>query len=71
MLLLFCFSELKNDDEIIPIAAGIEPEIRASFPLGKPENNYTMEVHVKVMDSYALSAKYIATVRVSENNVFD
>ena len=49
------------------MAAGLEPEMTAAFPLGKPENNYTIEVNVKVMDAYMLSAETFFTVRVSEN----
>lgn len=34
------------------------------FPLGKPEHNYTLEVRVKVMDAYLLSAETQFSVRV-------
>ena len=65
--LLLPFVELKNGEEIIPVAAGLEPEMSARFPLGKQENNYTMEVNVKVMDHYMLSTETSFVVRVSEN----
>ena len=50
------------------MAAGVESKMAANFPLGKPENNYTVEVIVKVMDDYDLSATAETTVvQVSEN----
>ena len=49
------------------MAAGLEPEMSAAFPLGKAENNYTIQVNVKVMDAYMLSAESFFTVRVSKN----
>ncbi|XP_015762206.1 PREDICTED: uncharacterized protein LOC107341314 [Acropora digitifera] len=58
--------ELQNGDEIIPMAAGLEPEMSAAFPLGKAENNYTIQVNVKVMDAYKLSTETFFTVRVLE-----
>ena len=65
--MLLHFVELQNGEEIIPVAAGLEPEMSARFPLGKQENNYTMKVNVKVMDAYMLSAETFFIVRVSEN----
>ena len=63
-----CFSDLKIGDEYIPMAAGVESKMAAKFPIGKPENNYTVEVIVKVMDDYDLSATAETTVvQVSEN----
>ena len=59
--------ELKNGDEIIPLSAGLESEMTAIFPLGKPEHNYTIEVRVKIMDSYLGTAETQFNVRVSEN----
>ena len=50
------------------MAAGGESEMSAAFPLGKPENNYTIEVIVKVMDAFMLSAETFFTVRVSAEN---
>ena len=50
------------------MAAGVESTMEANFPLGKPENNYTVEVIVKVMDNYDFSATAGTTiVQVSEN----
>lgn len=50
------------------MAAGVESKMEANFPLGKPENNYTVEVIVRVMDNYELSATAGTTiVQVSEN----
>lgn len=49
------------------MAAGLEPEMSAAFPLGKAENNYTIQVNVKVMDAYMLSTETFFTVRVSGN----
>ena len=50
------------------MAAGVESKMEANFPLGKPENNYTVEVIVRVMDNYELSATAgTTTVQVSEN----
>ena len=48
------------------MSAGPESEMSAVFPLGKVENNYTIEVRVKVMDAYLLSAETQFTVRVSQ-----
>ena len=52
------------------MAAGLEPEMSAAFPLGKAENNYTIQVNVKVMDAYMLSTETFFTVRVSGNLLF-
>ena len=52
------------------MAAGLEPEMPAAFPLGKEENNYTIKVNVKVMDAYMLSTETFFTVRVSGNLLF-
>lgn len=52
------------------MAAGLEPEMSAAFPLGKEENNYTIQVNVKVMDAYMLSTETFFTVRVSGNLLF-
>lgn len=50
------------------MAAGVESKMEACFPLGKPENNYTVEVIVKVMDDYGFSATVETTmVQVSED----
>ena len=49
------------------MSAGLESEMSAIFPLGKPENNFTIEVKVKIMDKYLGTAETKFNVTVSEN----
>lgn len=48
------------------MSAGRESERSAIFPLGKPENNFTIEVRVKIMDKYLGTAETRFKVTVSE-----
>lgn len=61
------FSELRNGEEIVPVSAGRESEMSAIFPLGKKENNFTIEVRVKIMDKYLGTAETQFNVTVTEN----
>ena len=49
------------------MSAGRESEMSAIFPLGKPENNFTIEVRVKIMDKYLGTAETQFNVTVTEN----
>lgn len=49
------------------MSAGLQSEMSAIFPLGKPENNFTIEVTVKIMDKYLGTAETGFNVRVSES----
>ena len=49
------------------MSAGRESNMSAIFPLGKPENNFTIEVRVKIMDKYLGTNETQFNVRVSDN----
>lgn len=49
------------------MSAGRESEMSAIFPLGKKENNFTIEVRVKIMDKYLGTAETQFNVTVTEN----
>ena len=48
----------------MPVFAGYDPVTSAVFPLGKEENNFTMEVRIKVMDKYFLATSTKFSIRV-------
>ena len=49
------------------MSAGLQSEMSAIFPLGKPENNFTIEVTVKIMDKYLGTAETTFNVRVGDD----
>ena len=68
---LFPNIELLKGEEVVPLYAGFEPQTKAVFPLGTKENNYTMDVMVKVMDDFffTTSTKFKIRVRVIDNHL--
>ncbi|KAK3736330.1 hypothetical protein QZH41_020801, partial [Actinostola sp. cb2023] len=63
--------ELDNGGDIVPVFAGYDPVTSAVFPLGKEENNFTMEVRIKVMDKYFLATSTKFSIRVTEPKSVD
>ena len=67
MPLTYEFNHKNEEGKLVLLSFGENSHVTVKLPLGNPQQNFSLEIHVKILDYYKGESSVVFTVQVLEN----